>query len=133
MEAHRFGTRLVTAFAAGLLALSLTAQAAEQDRYCGGDAVVNKLDKSSAKALADWLKDDQGRPAPTSFKTPGLSTTRIRCKLNPNGIKCFEVLEVRRCPDAVEVDTPSGTTMAPVDCTGPDSNGECDCDFEQAN
>jgi hypothetical protein len=131
MDAHRFGTKLVTAFAAGLLALSLTANAAEQKPYCSGDPVVNKLDKSGAKALADWLKDNDGQPAPMSFKVPGLATTRILCKLNAMGLRCFEVLEVMRCPEAVDVDTPNGTSTVPVDCTGPDANGECDCDFAQ--
>jgi hypothetical protein len=127
MARQNFGARLVMAIAAAIMAMALTAQtarAAEQKPYCSGE-VVNKLDKRGAKALSDWLKDDAGKPAPMSFKVPGLASTRILCKLGPGGLQCFEVLDSMRCPEAVEVQTSSGSTTVPVDCTGP-VNGECD-------
>lgn len=132
MTLFSFVPRPAMVLAAAISSMVFAAEAAETKPYCTSrDPVVNKLDQKGAKALADWLKDNDGKPAPMSFKVPGLASTRILCKLNPTGLKCFEVLEVMRCPEAVDVDTPSGTTTVPVDCTGPDANGECDCDFEQ--
>lgn len=123
------GRLMITAIT---VAMAFGAQAAERPNVCTGDPVVTKLGKSAAKEVADWLKDPGGadKPAPHSFKVPALSNTRMLCKLNAEGLRCFEVLDSVRCPDSVEVETPAGSTEVPVNCTGP-VNGECDCDFVQ--
>ena len=134
MRLRNSGRWLMMALTVASVTMPLTADAAEKPKACLRDPIVTKLDKAAVKNITDWLKDRESSnstPVPYGFKVPALATTQIICKLNPEGLRCFESLASLRCPEAVEVQTPGGTTVVPVNCTGPDSEGNCDCDFAQ--
>jgi hypothetical protein len=129
---HRTFARILTT-ALVALALPMAAAAAEKKPLsCSADPLVNKLKKGEAQAIEAWLGSDKtGKPVAYSFKSPSIKRTGIMCKLNAEGLRCFEVLVDEVCPTQVEVDTPAGRSSVPVDCTGPNGDGTCDCDFAQ--
>ncbi len=98
-----------------------------------GRVVTTKLNRPTLRSLRDWLfnaPNSAGIASPVGFKTPSEIETQISCRLGPGGLECHEVIVAARCPSAVEVTVPNGgTTTVPVNCTGPDSNGYCDCEF----
>lgn len=125
---------LVTALLALALSLPMAATAAEKKPSACSAPIVNKIKKGDAKALEDWIKagNPAGSAVPYSFKSPSIKKTGIMCKLNAEGLKCFEILVDEVCPTMVEVDTPAGRSSVPVECTGPNGDGTCDCDFASA-
>jgi len=133
MTHWKIARRLMLALTLAAMAAMPAAQAAEKSRMCSQDPVATPLSKGKAQALMDWLKDPgtSTKPSVQSFKVPGLGSTKVLCKLGPDGLRCFEVLVTLRCPTAVDVDTAGGSTTVPVNCTGPDADGTCDCDFAE--
>lgn len=98
------------------------------------NTVSTKLTKAQIQTLRQFFKGGDfgtGTDAPPiDFKVPAIPRTEVVCKMGPSGINCYESLVDMKCPTAVEVLLPDGSrTTAPVDCTGPNSQGECDCDF----
>lgn len=126
--------RLMMALSAIAITTALTAEAAKAPQACEAGSIVTKLEKGGAQALVDWLKERESsdRPSPLSFQTPANADVRIVCRISPAGMECHRELVGIVCPTAVEVQVPGGgSTVVPVDCTGPNADGNCDCDFEQ--
>lgn len=127
------GVRLAAALMAAALAMALPAQAASKPvKACHADPIVNKIDKRTARDLAAWLEGGaKGDPVPYRFKVGANVIKNVVCKLNAEGLRCYDSLVSWSCPKEVEVETPGGNTTVPVECTGPDGEGVCDCDFAQ--
>lgn len=115
-----------------IFAMLLAAAPATAQMRPGSNTVTTQLQTPVIENLRTWLRARagyRGSPPQFPFKLPGLTVTNVICNLNANGLHCYENLLTVRCPSTVEVQTPNGTSTVPVDCTGPDRNGQCDCEF----
>lgn len=97
-----------------------------------GRSITTNLPRPILQAMRDWLRDNRSADTPEfPFKVPGETVTQLICDINPEGIRCYERLLSIQCPTSVVVRTGSGTTIVPVTCTGPDADGNCDCEFRE--
>jgi hypothetical protein len=112
--------------AAGLVVLTAAGVQAREK------IVVTKIAKPQQRALAEFLRPGGGNSEPpaVNFKVPAVNVGSIVvCEMSAQGLRCGEYPNVR-CPTEVVVELPDNSnTTVPVRCTGPDANGECDCDF----
>ena len=117
---------LVLAFAT-FSALSLPAAAQVGN---GQRGIMTEMPRPVMQSLRDWLRDRATADRPEfPFKVPA-EATEVWCNINPEGIRCYESLVTLRCPRDVTVQLPGGqTTTVPVNCTGPNADGTCDCEF----
>jgi len=94
---------------------------------------VTELSRVEIQELRAWLRNhsQSGNTVPQfPFKVPAEGSTRIRCSLGPAGLRCVGELEFNQCPSVVTVEIAGGgSTQADVNCTGPDQDGFCDCEF----
>lgn len=95
--------------------------------------VMTELSRMQIDDLRAWLRNrsQAGTTVPQfGFKVPAEGNTRIRCSLGPAGLRCVGELEFNQCPSIVTVELPNGaSTQADVNCTGPNQDGFCDCEF----
>jgi hypothetical protein len=124
---------LAAAIMAAAMAVALpAAQAAKAPNVCTKPPAMTPLDGKNAKKILEWLRSqDKSKTPPVAlgFKVPPEGRTQIICKLNVEGLNCFESLAEIKCPTVVVVQTPDGDTPVPVNCTGPGADGYCDCEF----
>lgn len=119
-----------TCLVPGLIAMwSLTSPVLAQVGN-GRGAVMTEMPRPVMQSMRDWLRDRAAGEAPEHpFKVPAISI-EVRCNLSSQGIQCFESMISLQCPREVTVQLPGGGTQTvPVSCTGPDSDGNCDCEF----
>ena len=124
----RQGGLAAVLLAVGLLAAPALAQVGQR-----GPAVTTDLPRAQVQTLRAWLQNRNRTgttPPPIAFKVPANAVRQVMCNINAEGIRCFESLVALQCPTDVVVQLPDGgTTRAPVNCTGPDRDGNCECDF----
>lgn len=96
----------------------------------GQRGIMTEMPRPVMQSMRDWLRNRATTDAPEfPFKVPAISI-EVRCNLNAQGIQCFESLIALQCPREVTVQLPGGGTQTvPVSCTGPDGDGNCDCEF----
>lgn len=126
------------AWQAGLAAVVLAAGLAVAPAWAQvgqrGPAVVTDLPRADVQALRAWLQNrnrTDATPPPIAFKVPANAANQVICNINAEGIRCFQtIVTVLQCPTEVVVQLPDGGTQrVPVTCTGPDRDGNCECDF----
>lgn len=65
------------------------------------------------------------------FKVAATESTVMVCSLRYGAFECWQESRGRVCPTSVEIrvdGVPSPATV-PITCFGPDTSGECECDF----
>ena len=103
----------------------------EQSRQRQG-RVETELTPQMSELLRDFLATGEDSPE-LEFKVPVQFDIEIVCSFQGGRLNCGSVATNRRCPEVVDLRDPvNGTTVqAEVTCTGPSSDGYCDCEFVQ--
>jgi hypothetical protein len=116
-----------------LLAMTVFAGPAAAQAGGGRNAIITQLNPAIVQGFRAWLRNqaDEGTPPPPiDFKVPAEITTQIVCRMSSSGLRCIPDVSTMRCPSAVDIEIPGGgRTTVPVSCTGPDNDGNCECDF----
>lgn len=66
------------------------------------------------------------------FSVPAVTQVVIICELDMAGnLFCVEEEKAGRCPGEIQIKFPhqDNPVTVPVDCTGPDGMGQCECEF----
>ena len=122
----------IVALALASVAVLLAPGAAEAQDAGAKRRVHTNLDRPAVRTLRDWLKNrdaPKSTPPQIAFKVPAVVKTAPQCRLSPLGMACYSMPIDMECPTNVTVDIQGAVTVAQVDCTGPDSEGNCECDF----
>lgn len=117
---------------AALLAFGGVAVAKEAGSK-GKTFTIGKLTKQQRSTLIEsastpkLFQRNVGRAIP-QFKLPAY--VKIECVISATGIECEPNYNRGTCPKEIEVNIPGQQTPTnlPVDCVGPDANGECECE-----
>lgn len=116
-----------------LLAVTLTPAVAQDGS--GRNLIRTPLERPVIRQLRHWLlnrSEPDTTPPPIAFKVPAGEVTRVICRLDRLGIVCAQTIEPGMCPREIEVVMEGGArATVPVNCTGPDADGSCECDFVQ--
>ena len=135
---HHNSMAWLTVFVCGAFLFgAFAATMAEGQNRDRNNAVLTPLERPVLRNLRGWVRDrsDPGAAPPAiAFKVPAERMSRIVCHMGPSGLNCYEAPGNLggRCPTAVDVELPDGgQTTVPVDCTGPDADGNCECEFSQ--
>ena len=123
-------------FAATMLLFALatlmpTASYAQEAKR--GKGVLTKLSKKQVATFRGALKkksrtEEETKTLPL-FLVPGIQDERRICVFENGGVVCMPLMGAIRCPGEIVVELPDGQQMdVDVDCTGPDANGNCDCE-----
>jgi len=114
-----------------LFCFSQLASAQKEKQYnVKKESTVTKISPEQYKAIVAYLNSNEEDKPMANFRLKAYQV-EIVCIVTNNEVECFND-PVYKCPTSVKVKLPGGaTTNVDVDCTGPDSGGECDCDFAQ--
>lgn len=125
------GFLTVTLLSLCLIIEGLAPQPAAAQRASELPSVQTPLPRSVRRAMRLWVSQRiEASPPEIAFKVPAREVRDTMCTMNATRIRCHEVIVGFECPTSVIVEVPGqGATQIPVNCTGPDANGDCDCDF----
>lgn len=132
MIAHR--TVRITKAAVILLVAGLgigPASAQDGQRVLRGQAVATELTSQMSQQIQRLLQSGE-EPTAIPFTVPANFETAIRCVTVQGGLQCAPVVTKMECPTQVTFEDPATGQSVTVDviCSGPDGQGQCDCDFK---
>ena len=93
--------------------------------------VSRSLTATSGDALVSF-PPDQGDPTPFTFKIPANREIKTICYRRGGQLECFQAVQNLECPETIKIqDSPGGALYeCDIQCSPPDSDGNCDCDIE---
>jgi hypothetical protein len=132
MFAHRT-TRIANVAAVLLVACLGVGPASAQDsqRILRGQPVTTELTPQMSQQLQSLFRTGE-EPTALPFTVPANFQTEIVCRPTQGGLQCAPVVSRIECPTHVTFEDPATGQNVTVDvvCSGPDSQGQCDCDFK---
>ncbi|OWU84443.1 hypothetical protein ATO6_12105 [Oceanicola sp. 22II-s10i] len=116
---------IVAALTAGLMILSSAAWA-EDFRIA---TFPKKAGRALIESASDPVKLRRGmQEILPEFKVPARAV--LKCRLFDDGIICGALDSIMECPEVIplEIEGQRNTVEVPVDCVGPDKDGNCECE-----
>jgi len=87
------------------------------------------LDPSLSEQIAKFIEDQETKVTAQFMISAVITSSSIVCQMTREGVLACHKQDMKVCPERIAMHTGREIFEMEVDCSGPDANGECDCDF----